>query len=587
MRLLRISYICVALAVCAAGATLVSCNKDDVVVVQGPPGITLDSETGIYTVKAGRELTIVPVFDNAADATVVWSENGQKLSTSRVLTMTWADAGEHYITLTVTTDGGSVSEELRVDVIELELPVISLPFGGDVITVQTGTEYVITPEIAHDDADDLKVEWIVDGVTAGTDRNYTFKAEIEGDHSVEIKTENADGADSRRFTVRVADTLPYELSFPTPGYFNSSTDRYTFAGRAVCLTPIIANLDGDSFKWSVDGDPVDCDEGRFTFIPDAPGKYLVTVTVDGMAVASVNVICVEGDEQSRFRATTSDSQAESTKVHEWVPAPGQFIGETVTGGMTGNERTHEQAIEWAEGRLKDKNYVSLGGFGGYIVVGFDHSIAMTEGEYDFSIQGNAFVNAESGIGGSNEPGIVYVMQDVNGNGMPDDEWYELRGSETGKETTLQGYAVTYVRPSGPGMNVQWNDNYGATGCIDYLADYHRQDYYYPAWIEADSYTLRGTRIEARTTQDPYTGYWDNSAFDRGYADNIGEDILSGVTEGGQHNGFKIENAMRADGTHVKLQYIDFIKVQTGVNAKAGWLGEVSTEVLGFKDLSMK
>ena len=43
----------------------------------------------------------------------------------------------------------------------------------------------------------------------------------------------------------------------------------------------------------------------------------------------------------------------------------------------------------------------------------------------FAIQGNAFDS-------SNEPGIVWVMQDVNGNGLPDDEWYELRGSETGE-----------------------------------------------------------------------------------------------------------------------------------------------------------
>ena len=28
---------------------------------------------------------------------------------------------------------------------------------------------------------------------------------------------------------------------------------------------------------------------------------------------------------------------------------------------------------------------------------------------------------------------------------------------------------------------------------------------------------------------------------------------------------------------------DFIRVQTGVNAKAGWLGENSTEVFGFTD----
>jgi len=32
-----------------------------------------------------------------------------------------------------------------------------------------------------------------------------------------------------------------------------------------------------------------------------------------------------------------------------------------------------------------------------------------------------------------------------------------------------------------------------------------------------------------------------------------------------------------------LQFIDFVKVQTGVNMKACWLGEVSTEVFDFTD----
>ena len=66
--------------------------------------------------------------------------------------------------------------------------------------------------------------------------------------------------------------------------------------------------------------------------------------------------------------------------------------------------------------------VSLGGFGGYIVVGFDHSIQASGGYggYDFSITGNQF-------SGSSEPGVVWVMPDENGNGEPDDgPWYELR-----------------------------------------------------------------------------------------------------------------------------------------------------------------
>ena len=51
------------------------------------------------------------------------------------------------------------------------------------------------------------------------------------------------------------------------------------------------------------------------------------------------------------------------------------------------------------------------------------------------------------------------------------------------------------------------------------------------------------------------------------------------------NTYKISNAIHADGTEANLQYIDFIKVQCGVLAKSGWLGEVSTEVFSFEDLT--
>ena len=81
------------------------------------------------------------------------------------------------------------------------------------------------------------------------------------------------------------------------------------------------------------------------------------------------------------------------------------------------------------------------------------------------------------------------MQDTNGNTLPDDEWYELKGSEFGKEETVQDYAVTYYRPTYSGADVQWKDNQGVKGKIDYLKQYHDQPSYYPARIGTDSYTL--------------------------------------------------------------------------------------------------
>lgn len=284
-----------------------------------------------------------------------------------------------------------------------------------------------------------------------------------------------------------------------------------------------------------------------------------------------------------YRAKTETSMAEQTIVFEYTPAPGQFINETKTGGFDETHTTPEAAIAYATQRMKNGQFVSLGGFGGYIVVGFDHSIDNTGG-YDFGIEGNSFQ-------GSSEPGIVWVMQDKNGNGRPDETWYELAGSETGKPETIQNYSVTYYRPDEPQQPVRWTDSEGNSGQIDYLKAYHEQEYYYPLWIAEDSYTLSGTCLKARNHDTSGTGsYWVNESFDWGYVDNFSTtDRLSdgdNFNASANANYFKISNAIDKEGNSVDLKYIDFIKVQVGVNAKSGWLGEVSTEVFGFVDYSM-
>ena len=101
------------------------------------------------------------------------------------------------------------------------------------------------------------------------------------------------------------------------------------------------------------------------------------------------------DEEGAFRLpATPSSEASWTKVYEYTPAPGQFINELVSGGFTGAETTPEAAVAYAEERLRKGTWVSLGGWGGYIVVGFDHSIDNSSegyrGGYNFSITGNAF-----------------------------------------------------------------------------------------------------------------------------------------------------------------------------------------------------
>ena len=281
------------------------------------------------------------------------------------------------------------------------------------------------------------------------------------------------------------------------------------------------------------------------------------------------------------RPVTGTSSSTALKVFEYTPAPGQFIGDVILSGFDGSETTPEAACAYAERRLSERNYVSLGGFGGYIVVGFDHSIN-NDGGYNIAIEGNS-------MAGSSEPGIVWVMRDENGNGLPDDTWYELKGSEYGAEGTLSGYSVTYYRPENAKSPVRWTDSLGGEGEIDYIKA-HSQESYYPAWIAADSYTLTGTRLAPKNYVDEETGNWVQPPYDWGYADNFSpvdrltDDDNANADPSSNH--FKISNAVTADGRAANLPYVDFVKVQTALNTKSGGLGENSTEVFSVSDFNM-
>lgn len=263
----------------------------------------------------------------------------------------------------------------------------------------------------------------------------------------------------------------------------------------------------------------------------------------------------------------------SNKVFEYVPAPGQFINEPLSGFE--NVTTVTAAIQYAEKRLEKFEMISLGGFGGYVVIGFDHSIENKGGfnGYDFSVKGNSFDN-------NSEPAIVWVMQDENKNGQPDDVWYELKGSEYGKPETISDYEVTYYKPQNARENVAWTDNKGNSGTID-VNPFHTQDYYYPLWITAGSYTLKGVCLKSKGYIDTQTGIYHTGNYAWGYADNYGSDnIASDKTK----NFFKISNAVKADGSNANLQHIDFIKIQNALNVMGeNGIGESSTEVFAIKD----
>ena len=263
----------------------------------------------------------------------------------------------------------------------------------------------------------------------------------------------------------------------------------------------------------------------------------------------------------------------ANKVWDYVPAPGQFVNTTTSAYKDGFIK--EQVLEYATQQVKNKSILTLGGFGGYIVLGFHQPIRNVSGEYDFKVYGNASYNkntATGALGGAAEPGIVLVSKDTNGNGLPDDEWYELAGSEYGKSTETRGYEITYYRPQPSDGDVAWKDNQGNSGFI-LRNSYHQQSSYYPNWL-GNEQTFKGVRLKDNAFNEG--GTWVGYCYGWGYADNHPNNT--------EYAKFKIDWAVDQNGKSVKLDRIDFVKIYTAVNQNVGWMGEISTEVSTVENL---
>ena len=78
-----------------------------------------------------------------------------------------------------------------------------------------------------------------------------------------------------------------------------------------------------------------------------------------------------------------------TQVLDFRPAPGQFVNGMPSWKEGDTQETMNQKVLAAIGNNK-KGMISLGGFGGYVVVGFDHTIENIAGKRDFRVLGNAF-----------------------------------------------------------------------------------------------------------------------------------------------------------------------------------------------------
>jgi hypothetical protein len=475
------------------------------------------SKTGVQTI----------TLDTAAADKVVWAESGNvdgsaASGTRAVFTVDTGDLAE---------DGGD-----RVFAFSLAEPgksslmytvTVAVPYLTKIVINQFPERLLYMQGVSLDLAGmELTGTWS-DLTTAPLPVSKTsingFDTTRLGDQYLRVSKNDVVSDNGFTVTVREGTSLLFFDYGLTSGYDPSPYQRYTVPnGRTVVLAPVLRLIpDNAVYEWKVDNvvqNGYDTEYFPYTGTASS-GTHEVTVTakVEGVPIASVTttVVCTGG---ATMREKNAQSVGSAEKLYS-VVAPGQF-------GST------SERLAGAHG---------FGGFGGYAVFKFDHSVEKTglNGE-EILIGGNAFL-------GWVEPGTVWVSQDENNNGEPDDTWYELKGSHTLAPETLRRNAVTFIK----GNPVMWVDNLGSAGTCPTLQAWPKEA---PAGLT--EFTLVGTCLNMSATNDPTLA---------GYVDVVDNGRVS------------LSNAIQADGNSVDLPFIDFVKIVTALNYGDPTFGERSTE----------
>lgn len=335
-------------------------------------------------------------------------------------------------------------------------------------------------------------------------------------------------------------------------------------------------LTGDEYRWYEIGQ-----DGKRTLLSDQR-DYIFLSKDEGTYTLEFEIIDPDTPYSFQFTIHVLHEEVEYSpyisKVVEYCPAPGQFINE-----MPRYEHgdSYDDILKKCTESISGTNdvMISLGAYGGYVTFAFDHTVVNVPGEMDLRIWGNAFYELlqPDRKGGSAEPGIVCVSYDVNCNGLPDDPWYELAGSDYRKNTTLHNYTITYRNQADANAgDIAWTDSEGESGTVKSNI-FHKQPYW-PQWISAEQMSFKGTRMAPNAEDISGSGtYYVLYCLDWGYADNHPNDYFN-------LNSFDIGWAVNEFGVPVNLPGADFVRVYTGVNQYCGWLGETSTEICRAQDL---
>ena len=407
-----------------------------------------------------------------------------------------------------------------------------------------GDKLVLAPNITNLKGNSYV--WLLDGKeVASGETDYTFTAEKPGNYILVFKATNKGGTGEKAFKILVEKEI--SIAF----------ENNDFTIPKLKVLDIKPNISGPErndyeYEWAI-GDSIISNERDLEFISLA---YDTTYTVSLTAKAGKQTATAT----CKVKVENKEYNADPNTLFDYRPAPGCNWAEISIDQMMDEPihllASYDDFLQTYTKRLREKNpeldlFLDISEWGSYAVFGFDHSVINIPDKDDVLVDmGNprySFLIS------------VYVAQDKNRNGKPDDEWYEIKNTDYGNET-VQDYERTYtlleasVEPAGDDevhtkYKYKWEDNQteGEKGNGEFIRDeIHSNNWSYEIY---PGYFLNKGKIEH------YDG-WGETFTLKGKFFSKRNPAPYGYSR--EHN---VKNAVNGKGEPANLRYFDFIKIQ--------------------------
>ncbi|MEZ6233912.1 MAG: hypothetical protein R3B68_06960 [Phycisphaerales bacterium] len=288
----------------------------------------------------------------------------------------------------------------------------------------------------------------------------------------------------------------------------------------------------------------------------------------------------------------------ATQVIAYDPAPGQFVQNPQF-----NDPTRAVGPPIGGGTIAPDNtkVVTLGGFGGSIVLAFDHRV-LDDPRNFMGLDAIVFGNAVYVAGHPNrrfaEAATIEIAIDANNNGLADDPWYVIRVPQMPAVPddwwATRTWDDNVADPANPPANPAWippgrTGTWQTSAYLLFSTPFAGPILQNPLGLTATAEAIRGiadhtpTLLLGDTTADNVI---DDASIAPAAFYTVPDDPFSvGITpRSGGGDAFDIAWAVDpATGQPANLPGFDFIRLTTAIDSIDPLFGEVSAEIGGVAD----